>query len=363
MSELTNTQNNPDGFRQRLMITVSAVALLASVCTVQQANATEGDSVPPPFWIELGGQLARQENDQAAFLPPFLLTTPRPSFDAPSPAELERVAASSWDETAKISFEPAGTDLVFSAGILYGKSSRNKFRNQITAHPTVTHSRLYIAYQDFAARSSESHTILDFQASKDVGLGIFGSGGSSIVSFGVRYVQFNANNNVSIQSQPTNFATLSALPFHRFYANLATARKFTGVGPSLSWDASADLIGNSSAGAVSFDWGLNGAVLFGRQQMRGHHQTTDIYHYAIGNYARQSLVYQHPALPNRSKETVVPNLGGFAGLSWRLPSAKVSIGYRADMFFGAMDGGIDAAHRENIGFYGPFATVSVGIGG
>jgi hypothetical protein len=37
--------------------------------------------------------------------------------------------------------------------------------------------------------------------------------------------------------------------------------------------------------------------------------------------------------------------------------------YRADFFFGAMDGGIDTAKKENVGFYGPFATISIGLGG
>jgi hypothetical protein len=60
---------------------------------------------------------------------------------------------------------------------------------------------------------------------------------------------------------------------------------------------------------------------------------------------------------------MVPNLGGFAGISFKYPDAKVSFGYRADFFFGAMDSGIDVVHKENRGFYGPFATISVGIGG
>lgn len=30
---------------------------------------------------------------------------------------------------------------------------------------------------------------------------------------------------------------------------------------------------------------------------------------------------------------------------------------------GVMDGGIDTAKSENVGFYGPFASVSAGIGG
>jgi hypothetical protein len=73
--------------------------------------------------------------------------------------------------------------------------------------------------------------------------------------------------------------------------------------------------------------------------------------------------YTHAFPHNRSRMIAVPNAGVTAGLSFRYANAKVSFGYRADIFFGAMDGGMDAAEKENVGFYGPFATVSVGIGG
>jgi hypothetical protein len=59
----------------------------------------------------------------------------------------------------------------------------------------------------------------------------------------------------------------------------------------------------------------------------------------------------------------VPNLGAFAGLSFRFAQAKVSVGYRGDFFFGAMDGGLDTRKSYNQEFYGPFATVSIGLGG
>ncbi len=57
----------------------------------------------------------------------------------------------------------------------------------------------------------------------------------------------------------------------------------------------------------------------------------------------------------------MPNVGGFAGLSYNFPNAKVSIGYRGDFFFGAIDGGLDTTQKETRGFYGPFATISVGF--
>jgi len=111
--------------------------------------------------------------------------------------------------------------------------------------------------------------------------------------------------------------------------------------------------------------------------VNGHHQTTILSYYksaqarnhkntVIGLYAfgTISVVPHHNTTPiNRARTVIVPNLGGFAGLSFLYSNAKVSFGYRADFFFGAIDGGVDAAKKENRGFYGPFASVSVGIGG
>ena len=64
----------------------------------------------------------------------------------------------------------------------------------------------------------------------------------------------------------------------------------------------------------------------------------------------------------RSRNVTVPNLGGYAGLSVNYSNAKISFGYRADEFFGAMDGGQATAKKENRGFYGPYANISIGLG-
>jgi hypothetical protein len=58
---------------------------------------------------------------------------------------------------------------------------------------------------------------------------------------------------------------------------------------------------------------------------------------------------------------VVPNIGGFAGVSLKFPNAKISFGYRADLFLGAMDGGIDTRDSRDRMFYGPFASIAVGL--
>jgi hypothetical protein len=72
-----------------------------------------------------------------------------------------------------------------------------------------------------------------------------------------------------------------------------------------------------------------------------------------------------PATPvhTRSRNVVVPNIGGSVGLSWRVEDFKVNLGYRADFFFNAMDGGIDATKNEDRAFFGPYASVSIGLGG
>ena len=65
----------------------------------------------------------------------------------------------------------------------------------------------------------------------------------------------------------------------------------------------------------------------------------------------------------RSHSVAIPNIGGLLGISLKFPNAKVSVGYHADLFFGAMDGGIDSRKSYDRNFYGPFASVSIGLGG
>ena len=120
-------------------------------------------------------------------------------------------------------------------------------------------------------------------------------------------------------------------------------------------------------GELSFDWGVNAAI-FVRPATRGNPPSDDRAISSPSKYApvtQQLHIYRIPITIDRtrSRTVTVPNVGGFAGASFRIENFKISAGYRADLFFGAMDGGIDTAKKENVGFYGPFASVSVGIGG
>lgn len=118
------------------------------------------------------------------------------------------------------------------------------------------------------------------------------------------------------------------------------------------------------------DWGINASLLFGRQKSKLQHPTQDayfrpkVYTNQFDFFSTHSKIMYDRAIPQtRSRSVVVPNVGGFAGLSLQWTNAKVSLGYRADYFFGAMDTGIDQRSTKDRSFYGPFASVSIGLGG
>lgn len=359
--------------RLRLLATVSAMALLGSAAT-QAADADR-----PQIWIELGGQLSRLDNSQEVFAPPLM--DGRPSIFQPS-QKFEKPPLYGFDEDGKISFQPENSDWVFSAAIRYGRSASHHNFSQQTTPPTFdkyysgAHHPRHLNVDRFAstiAQNSENHFILDFQVGKDVGLGIFGAGGSSTINLGVRFAQFHSKSNIVLGSDPDAQPTfkyaygikfLAGGHYHTNAASLKAARSFHGLGPSISWNASAPIAGTPQDGEIALDWGANAALLFGRQRAKVHHQTTSRYHKGkYNNYNFQTTVSRNtPPDQNRSRSVTVPNVGGFAGLSFRYSDAKLSLGYRADFFFGAVDGGIDSRKSENRGFFGPFASISVGLG-
>jgi iron complex outermembrane receptor protein len=389
MSELINTHDNRAAIRWKLLTGASALALTAYIAPVAHAE----DSAQPQIWIELGGQLSRLEDGQEAFSPTFPNSPARPSIFSPS-QPFERPPLYSIDEFANISFQPDNSDWVFSASVRYGRSASNRHVHQqtypksfadlfgsgtVAGHPYVAKYIIPFANRnaDTRAENSERHSVLDFQAGKDVGLGMFGSHGSSVVSLGVRFAQFASKSNITLKSDPdwhfnTKYVSFAghtwekSQPFHSNGATLQASRSFRGIGPSLSWNASTALAGNPDNSELTFDWGVNAALLFGRQRTKTHHQTTE--RYSPGKYssheAPPQTTFQGPAQPDhtRSRDVTVPNVGGFAGLSFKYSDAKLSFGYRADMFFGAIDGGIDARKSADRSFMGPYASISIGLG-
>jgi len=371
MSELNNTRPRAD-LRWQLLTGASALVLGAYIGTTNAAKAEDADR--PTVWIELGPQIERMGTGQEIFNPVFLTKFAEPNFE--SPLSIQRQPRYAVGGEGKITLEPTGSDWIFSISARYGRSKNRGSRYQ---QLQVTAPGALVQNLGASTSNAESHAVIDFQAGKDVGLGMFLASRSSNLSLGVRFAQFTSRRNVHLSGLP-DFSRTGSQKYgsnaiwHRYFGTVEAEHDFRGVGPSFSWDASRSVLGKGGDGGITLDWGVNAAILFGRQTARGDHKQTGLRydHYrrtnALVNPPIQRITYttsgyHHVSDINRSRSVVVPNLGGFAGLSFRYPNAKISLGYRADFFFGAMDGGIDTRKTYNQSFYGPFATVSIGLGG
>ncbi|HTO39649.1 MAG TPA: hypothetical protein VL026_01625, partial [Rhizomicrobium sp.] len=182
--------------------------------------------------------------------------------------------------------------------------------------------------------------------------------------------QFSTKSNITLKSRPelgdidTANAAFGIFKYHPhvFQAAAESQRNFHGIGPSLSWEGSTPLAGHADQAQLGFDWAVNAALLFGRQKVKASHETnvTQFSQTAITKY--NVLSSQHDGNSTaRTRSVVVPNLGGSAGLSLNFPNAKIALGYRADFFFGAMDGGFDRRKNETTVFHGPYAKIAVGL--
>jgi hypothetical protein len=384
MSELTNISGRSKSFLWQLFGTASALVLMGTVNTSAQARGVD-DEDRPTVWIELGGALQRVDTSEEKYAPPFLFGPKRPDPETVDPLSVGHLPRRAFEGEGKIAFQPEGSTWNFSVSARFGRSNAHQHLHQQSSAtgpipndfpPALPQYQHVFQFIDVQKESSESHAIIDFQVGKDVGLGMFGVGTTSVFNAGVRFAQFEGRSSTSFASDPIaklhiHYFTIIP-PYHIPFVTNAVyqineasswaTRNFHGIGPSLSWNASVPVIGNARDGEVVLDWGVNAALLFGRQKTKTHHQSTARYH--EGKYYNITAVATHPDPGHdfsRSKAVTVPNIGVFAGLTYQIQNFKISTGYRADFFFGAMDGGIDTRKTEDEKFYGPFATVSFGL--
>ncbi len=114
MSELMNISNRRV-VRWQLLSTASALALLASICVVREADAADDDADRPIVWIELGGDLDHATGQGEPFAPAFLSTYSNSVVLHPTtPVQAQNPPPFSFGEEGKISFQPDGSDWVSS---------------------------------------------------------------------------------------------------------------------------------------------------------------------------------------------------------------------------------------------------------
>jgi hypothetical protein len=373
--------------RWQLLATASALAICGTICIGIPAYAEDADH--PTVWIELGGQLEKIQTGENAFTPPFLEIQPRPAFETVPSAVTQRPPRYAFGGEAKAILTPEGSDWSFLAAIRVGRTNGTKEQHQqsTVVRPSGVNfigqplTVQLTAFGHTQATHTESHAIADFMAGKDVGLGILGGKGDVAFNFGVRFAQFTSRSQTTIREIPSEYEHRVPIPnpffpnfhayasykhHHSYYAEEDAARSFAGIGPAISLSGSSPLIGKTDTVELAIDWGANAALLFGRQKARGDFKIAGYYmsnHYLSSSFPKSAYGTGSAAPISRRRSIIVPNVGGFAGLTFRRHDAKVSFGYRADFFFGAVDEGIATRRTSTVGFYGPFATISIGFGG
>jgi len=350
---------------------------------------SDADDRRPQVWVQLGGNFAQLSADMQPYEPQFASDNPPLRTNLPLQQDVEKAAAAGFDWEGKLTIQPTDSDWVLKAGVRYGRSSVSKHLHQ--SLPPQTKDTLLIAsgfpafncsiapppigydgvcrafFQEFADAQGtieDEHTMIDFTLGKDVGLGSFGQGAKSTLAAGIRMVRFTSDIKSAFDSDPLYaFDEPYRAKYH--YLDKATNEEhhsFNGIGPEVTWDGSMPVAGNASDGEVTLDWGVNAAVLFGRKKASGSGEVLSTY-CGYGTLSDCENIHQTPHAFSRSERATVPNLGGYIGASALYRNAKISLGYRGDFFFNAMDGGQDTAKSYNRGFYGPYLNVSLGLGG
>ncbi len=226
MSELMNIKNSERGFRRQLLTTVSAVAASSPICS-PCTRRRQPMATPTVQRSGLSSAVRRRTHQpgQGAvyhYAPDFLSKFSTSSIlqQKLTPTEAQSPSPFSFGEEGKISFQPDDSDWVFQASVRYGRSSNKKdvhhqtdkvhYQSFQSGRPVPNGGRWRIPpnmltqenFVDTMANHDERHAIMDFTVGKDVGLGLFGRGGSSTFNIGVRIAQFSSRASVDMRARP-----------------------------------------------------------------------------------------------------------------------------------------------------------------
>jgi hypothetical protein len=345
--------------------------------------------------VEIGGQVQRHDAPTQA-LTPFAATFPAP-FDVSDEAQVQDLdwgdgrdvkltwrpggawslsAAYRWGKTngAATTFAQVATDPVCA----FGGPFASRCASTDPAKYQFTHfSRIDRA--DASAADHEEHEIVDFAVHHDLGIGL----GRSTVGLGLRYAKLDSASLAGIKgipdwSIPEGFFDVidpygPPVVTHTIHLIEASAkRRFAGMGPAVSWDASLPLLDAGDAGHVDLDGSISGAVLFGNQEttISATHRSYRTEASGFKTVFAGNVVAPKPTITDappisirRSDDATVPNLAASLGLSYNIGAFTAGAGYRWERYFDAIDGGFPAAEDVDRTIDGPYFKLSVGFGG
>jgi hypothetical protein len=260
--------------RRYLLTTASGAALIGS------APLAYGDTPIDHVYLDFGGQYTMWGGGHTIW----------DDFG-------DRIGAKNgWDANGDVALQSGNWYLTLSAN--YGRTG-------------VSH-RSYVYFG--AAKHEESHTIVDFTIGKDVGLGMLGLDGSSIISGGVRYEHFIGH---------------TVAHFNYAYPKYEDDQ-FSGWGPVITWKTKTPIFPD-----WYFSWDINGAAVFGSRSFELNFD--QIFH----------------------KNVFVPQVGATLGVTWQMPDEPLSfeVGFRGNAYFGVFDRNTGEDRTVNRYSGGPFVQV------
>jgi len=356
-------------------------------------GANPNHAGPYPLTIELSGMVQRQDAPYQTLGPDFVDTfaqTLNPTL--PQQRDLD------WGDgrQVRITYRPEASGWGVSGALAYGRTNNgtSRIHAEMAAgepacgfipggylgafcEPPYNVIRTGVDWSDSAARDSEQHLLADFSVGRDLGIGLPGRGHSTVEA-GLRYAHFKSVTDVSMDgipdvSLPEGWAKYSpgygkyqyAATFNHYRASLRADRRFTGAGPTATWDAGQRLVGGETSGHVDVDWSIGGGVLFGKQKtaITGTEEA--------GFFRGQYSTYPNARPPltatpvdiHRTKSVSVPVIDLSLGLSYEIQRVKVSTGYHWERYFNVLDAGYTEHKSYDRTFDGPYFKLAVGFGG
>jgi len=282
--------------RRKLLGTASAVAALTAFQMPGQALAADAsDSSDWHLTVDLGGQFTFNSGGKTAY------------YDV-EPNPLVGVATNGGTGWVGVNLDTDGW--IFGLNYTIGKTGtkRSSFSISYPSYPYY--------FANGAVTHNENHKMLDFTVGQDVGLGMLGMDGSSVLSLGVRWANFSATTSGSFNYGNKYYSSHFEGELHR---------TFNGIGPVISWAASTPIGGSGSH--FSVDWGVSGAVLFGSRKYWGV-----------------------PGIDLRSHNASVPQAAGYLGVGWHPEDSPVTfrLGYAIQDSWGVLDANFDVDGDETI---------------
>lgn len=299
--------------RRKLLGTASALALLGLSQFPGAARAGDMGDAPISITVDVAAQYTMAGGDKTAFgdpSGPIPLVGLHDGGDGLVAVNFAR--DDGWVAGISVNFGRTGTSHgAFSYFSSSGPSSYYAGSGEVSHH--------------------ELHQIVDFTVGREVGLGMFGLDGNSAVSIGIEWANFSAT---TVGDFSYSYKYDFSGPFTTNF-RMTTKRRFHGIGPVISWNASTPICDPSSH--LSFNWGAMASVLFGTRSVTSDDPDGDF--------------------TNRSEDATVPRLSGYLGVGWHPmgDASQISVGFAASAAWGVFEGSFeDSRFNVNRFGYGPY---------